>query len=169
MRILFGAFGLTNPLAIKSSAGNYLRKLFHDEELVLEILGKLGFHSNRKHGVTTARKYGCSKDDIDFCGQWKNRRHQQDTYADTTIPFDDAKVVAALCMGGPGAYIVKDASSITNRWIRDYVVPSMRQGLLGPDSKKAPNVFAAAIPEQVCIILGRALLFKMFDNSPGKK
>ncbi len=66
---LCGAFGLTNPLAIKSSAIYYLLKLFHDEEFVLEILGKLGFHSNRKHSVTTARKYGCSKDDIDFRGQ----------------------------------------------------------------------------------------------------
>jgi hypothetical protein len=45
----------------------------------------------------------------------------------------------------------------------------MRQGLLFPDPKNAPNVFAAAIPEQVCIILGRALLFKMFDSSPGEK
>jgi hypothetical protein len=35
---LFGAFGLTDPLAIKSSAGYYLRKLFHDEEFILEIL-----------------------------------------------------------------------------------------------------------------------------------
>ncbi len=119
--------------------------------------------------MTTARKYGCSKDDIDFCGQWKNCRHQQDTYADTTIPFDDAKVAAAHCKGGFVAYIVKDASGINNQWILDYVVPSMRQRLLCPDPKKAPNVFAAAIPEQVCIILGRALLFKMFDSSPGEK
>jgi hypothetical protein len=43
---LFGAFGLTNPLAIKSSAIYYLHKLFHDEEFVLEILGKLGFLVN---------------------------------------------------------------------------------------------------------------------------
>jgi hypothetical protein len=73
---LFGDFGLTDPFAIKSSAGYYLRKLFHDEEFILEILGKLGFHSNRKHAVTTACKYGCSKDNIDFRGQWKNCRRQ---------------------------------------------------------------------------------------------
>ncbi len=82
---LFGAFGLTNPLAIKSSAGYYLRKLFHDQEFFQEILVKSGLNSNRKHGVTTAHKYGCSKDNIDFHGQWKNCRRQQDTYADRTI------------------------------------------------------------------------------------
>ena len=43
-----------------------------DEDFILEILGKVGSHSNRKHGVTTARKSGCSKDDTDFCGRWKN-------------------------------------------------------------------------------------------------
>jgi hypothetical protein len=45
----------------------------------------------------------------------------------------------------------------------------MRPGLFCPDPKNAPNVFSAAIPEQVCIILGRAFLFKMFDSSPGEK
>ncbi len=111
--------------------------------------------------MTTACKYDCSKDDIDFHGQWKNCPRQQDTYADTIIPFVDAKVLVA--------YIVKDASGITNQWILDYVVPSMRLGLFLPDPKNAPNVFAAAIPEQVYIILGRVLLFKIFDIFPGEK
>ncbi len=119
--------------------------------------------------MTTAHKCGCSKDDIDFRGQWKNCRCQQDTYADTTIPFVDAKVAAALCKGGPVAYIVKDASGITDQWILDYVVPSMKQGLFCPNPNNALNVFAAVISEQVCIFLGRVLLFKMFDSSPGEK
>jgi hypothetical protein len=85
------------------------------------------------------------------------------------LTFVDAKVAAALCKGGPVAYIVKDASGITNRWILDYVVPSMRQGLFCPNPNNAPNVFAAAILEQVCIIIGGVLLFKMFDSSPGEK
>ena len=94
---------------------------------------------------------------------------QQDTYADTTIPFVDAKVAAALCKGGPVAYIVKDASGVTDQWILDYVVPSMRRGLYCPDPRNASDVFAVAVPEQVCIVLGRALLFKLFDSSPGEK
>ncbi len=79
------------------------------------------------------------------------------------------QVILATMKGGPVAYIVKDASGITDQWILDYVVPSMRQGLFCPNPNNALNVFAAAIPEQVCIILGRALLFKMFDRSPGEK
>ena len=164
----FGAFGLRNPLSIKSSCGYYLRKLIQDEDFILEILGKVGSHSNRKHGVTTARKSGCSKDDTDFRGRWKNSRHQQDTYADTTIPFVDAKVAVALCKGGPVAYVVKDASGITDQWVLDYVVPSMRSATYRPPFS-APNEFAAAIPDQVCIVLGRALLWKVFDSSREKQ
>ena len=165
---LFGAFGLTDPFDIKSRAGYHRRKIFKDEEFVKEFLGELGFHSNLKHGVTTARKFGCSKDDVDFHWRWKNRCRQH-TYADTTIPFVDAKVAAALCKGGPVAYIVKDASGVTDQWILDYVVPSMRRGLYCPDPRNASDVFAVAVPEQVCIVLGRALLFKIFDSSPGEK
>ena len=61
----------------------------------------------------------------------------------------DAKVAAALCKGGACAYVIKDGSSITNDWILDYVVPSMKQ----------------YIPRQVCIVLGRALLWRIFDES----
>jgi hypothetical protein len=69
--------------------------------------------------------------------------------------------------GVPVAYIVKDASGITNQWILDYIVLSMRQGLFCP-IQKIPNVFAAGIPEQVCIILGRVLLFKMRTDLLGR-
>jgi hypothetical protein len=166
---LFGAFGLSDPIAIKRSAGYHLRKIFKDDEFVTELLSELGSHSNRKHGVTTARKSGCSKDDVDFRGRWKNSRRQQDTYADTTIPFVDAKVASALCKGGPVAHVVKEASGITDQWILDYVVPNMRGGLFCPDPKNAPEVLAVAVPVQVCIVLGRALLFKIFDSSLGDK
>jgi hypothetical protein len=160
----FGAFGMTNPITIKNSAGYYLRKIIKDEDFIRAVIGELGSHSNRKFGVTAARKSGCSKDDTDFRGRWKNCRRQQDAYADTTIPFVDAKVAAALCKGGPVAYVLKDASGITDHWVLDYVVPCMRDATFCPDPKHAPNEFAAAIPEQVCIILGRALLWKVFDG-----
>ncbi len=77
---LFGAFGLTDPFDIKSRAGYHRRKIFKDEEFVKEFLGELGFHSNLKHGVTTARKFGCSKDDVDFHGRWKNPRPANKTH-----------------------------------------------------------------------------------------
>lgn len=45
----------------------------------------------------------------------------------------------------------------------------MRRGLYCPDPRNASDVLAVAVPEQVCIVPGRALLFKIFDSSPGEK
>ncbi len=45
----------------------------------------------------------------------------------------------------------------------------MRRGLYCPDPRNASDVLAVAVSEQVCIVLGRALLFKIFDSSPGEK
>ena len=43
----------------------------------------------------------------------------------------------------------KEESSITDQWILDYVVPNM----------------AHHLPRQVCVVLGRALLWKIFHVS----
>jgi len=58
---------------------------------------------------------------------------QQDEYANTAIPYVDAKVPGALCKGGPVAYVVTDASGITNQWVLDYVAPSMRSATFCAD------------------------------------
>jgi hypothetical protein len=61
----FGAFSMTDPITIKNSAGYYLRKIIKDEDFIRAVIGQLGSHSNRKFGVTYARKGGFSKDDTD--------------------------------------------------------------------------------------------------------
>ena len=70
---------------------------------------------------------GCSKDDTDHRGWWNGDRRQQDKYADTTIPYVDAKVAAALCKGEPATYFLKEESRITDQWVLDYVVPNLSQ------------------------------------------
>ena len=73
-----------------------------------------------------------------------------ETYADTTIAFVDAKVAAAMCKGGVIAYVVDQMSGVTDKWILDHVVPNMvRKG----------------IDEQVCKVLGRSVLWRVFDRS----
>ena len=46
-----------------------------------------------------------------------NQRPQQETYVNTSIPFVDAKVAAAMCKGGPIAYIIDPLSGVTDDWI----------------------------------------------------
>ncbi|KAL7525427.1 hypothetical protein ACHAXR_000999, partial [Thalassiosira sp. AJA248-18] len=145
----FGIGGETDPNAIKNSASYHLRALTDDPLFVVLGVGPTGTHSLRKFAVNVARRNGCSKDDTDHRGRWKGDSRQQDVYADTTIPYVDAKVAAALCKGGPVVYSQKTESGITDQWILDYVVPNM----------------AHHLPRQACIVLGRALLWKIFHHS----
>ena len=90
------------------------------------------------------------QDDSDYRGRWKNRGRQHETYADTNIPWVDAKVASALCKGGVVAYMVDPLSGITSEWILEHVVP---------------NIVAHGIDSQVCKVLGRAMLWRLFDRS----
>ncbi len=109
--------------------------------------------------MTIARGNACTKDDVDHLGRWKGRKRQQDTYADTTIPCTDAKVAAALFRGGPVEYVIKKESGIIDQWVLDYIVPSMRA---------AKWEGTEMVPNQACIVLGRALLWKIFHSSGEK-
>jgi hypothetical protein len=146
---IFGIGGLTDPKSIKRKASDHLKKTFQSHEFNVVDEGKKGTHSMRKFATTQARGNGCSKDDTDCRARWKGHKRQQDEYADVTIPYVDAKVAAALCKGGACTYMIREGSQITDDWILDYVVPNMRQ----------------KFPRQVCIVLGRALLWRIFDES----
>jgi hypothetical protein len=145
----FGIQGLNDLKAIKKRAADCLRGIFRSGDFNVVDDGKTGTHSMRKFATTVARGSGCSKDDTDCRARWKSHRRQQDQYANVTIPYDDAKVAAALCRGGPVAYIHTEGSGITDDWILQYVVPATRQKL----------------SREVCIVLGRALLWRIFDES----
>ncbi|KAL9186556.1 hypothetical protein ACHAXT_005794 [Thalassiosira profunda] len=98
----------------------------------------------RKFGVNVARGNGCSKDDTDTRARWKGSGRQQDAYADTTIPWRGK--------GGPVGYVVKEESGIDDTWVLDYVASAMKEH----------------VPRQVAIVLGRALLWKIFHEESGE-
>lgn len=148
---VFGIAGMDDPISIKGSASYHLRQLLRGNDFIHLVEGITGSHSLRKLGVNIARGNGCNKDDTDTRARWKGAARQQDTYADTTIPFVDAKVAAALCKGGPVAYVVKTDSGIDDTWVLDYVTPAMKDH----------------VPRQVAIVLGRALLWKVFHDESG--
>ena len=55
-----------------------------------------------------------------------------------------------MCKGGVIAYEIDPLSVVSDNWILNYVVPNMvRHGL----------------PHEVCIIVGRAVLFRVFDRT----
>jgi len=110
--------------------------------------GMLGTHSYRKFGGTRARRSGCSRDDVDSRGRWKRRKRQSDTYIDPCLPWPDAKVASFLCKGGPCSYVTKDGSGISDDWILQHVVPKI----------------ASRFPRAVALVLGRALLWLVFEE-----
>ena len=142
---------LDDPDSIKNRADTQLKKVlnspaFTGVESVYE--GKKGTHSTRKFATTFARRSGCSKEFVDIRGRWKRKeRGTQDSYADCTLPYPDAKVCAALCRGGPIHYAVKANSGISDDWILQYVVPNI----------------AHEFDRAIALVLGRALLWRIFD------
>ena len=144
----FGIHGQQDPILIKEKASEWMRAILNDYDFKVIVEGKRGTHSIRKMATTRARKSGCSKDDTDTRARWKRKR-QQDNYADTMLPYPDARVAAALCKGGPIHYSLKPNSGISEDWILEHVDP----------------MIASRYCRSVALVLGRALLWRVFDES----
>ena len=97
----------SSPEASKRRARKLLKEVFESDEFNLRLGSDssvslelwLGSHSLRKSAATHARQNGCSRDEIDLRGGWKKKTRQADVYIDTEVPYPDAKVAGALCVG----------------------------------------------------------------------
>lgn len=83
-------------------------------------------------------------------GRWKNTRRIQDVYTDVNLPYVDARVASIMCRGGAIAYVLNKDSGISNDWLIEHIVPHMA---------------AYGIDPHVCLVLGRALLWALFDET----
>lgn len=108
----------------KEWMSNTWREIWSRPDFIRRAEGPLGTHSNRKFPATFARRQGCEKDDIDSRGRWRKVRIQ-DRYVSANLPYPDAKVAAALCIGGPCKYELLEGSGITREWLRGIVVRNM--------------------------------------------
>ena len=110
---------------------------------------KLGAHSNRKYAKTRPLRRGnCNEKEVDWRGRWKDMAHASSVYADTVLPFPDAKVAFELCHGGPVKYKLRDESGVGNEWIINNVSPHMS------------SVFG----RKMAATLGKALLWACLDH-----
>ena len=147
-----------NPSNAKRKAYTILRDdVWESSEFKRMNNGLIGTHSLRKYPSTHARRNGCSRDDVAFRGCWKRRTEQVDTYIDVELPYPDAKVAAALCIGGPCKYVLNEESGVSDDWLLQYVVPNI----------------CMEFPRNVALTLARPLLWAAFEPSllgflPGK-
>jgi hypothetical protein len=90
------------------------------------VSDNLGSHSLRKYHATWASRNDCSADDIDVCGCWKrNSQRIMNRYIDPKQHNIDAKVQAALCVGGPNQYKLVEGTGIRSNWLHTVVVPGI--------------------------------------------
>ena len=80
-----------------------MKKIINDEYFRSIIEDKRVTHSIRKIAIPRARRYGCSKDETATRACWK-QKCQQDSYADTILPWPDEKVASDIYKEGPIHY-----------------------------------------------------------------
>ena len=138
------------PQNAKSRASRILRDVWRNASsgfIRSILLGAIGTHSTRKYAATHARRNGCSRDDINARGRWKRLMKQVDTYINTLLPFPDAKVAAALCVGGACKYCLKNGIGLSEEWLLRNVVPNI----------------AREYGQQVALVLAMPLLWSAFE------
>lgn len=74
-------------------------------------------------------------DEIENRGLWRTAtRRIVDRYVNVDQMFLDAKVAAALCVGGAIKYCLVDNSDVTTPWLNENVVPGLCN-YFGEDNK----------------------------------
>lgn len=113
----------------------------------------IGSHSIRKFATTKARQSGCSRDDVEDRARWRRQTRISTRYTDVRLPYPDARVAAALCVGGPIKYAVRNGAPVTRAWVFQFVIPNFVRTKGGQ------------LSDDVLWNLGLALMWGCFDDS----
>jgi Transcriptional activator of glycolytic enzymes len=148
---LFGSSN--NPLTNKTNISDTLVQSVWDQpDFTPETEGPIGTHSIRKYPATQAGNT-CSLTEVETRGRWKRAGGRiVNRYISNRLPYSDAKVAAALCIGGPCKYSLKENSGVTDEWLLAHVVPNTFA-----HSKFQNN-------EHVALVLALPLLWASFDS-----
>lgn len=123
---LFGDDDKDDEKAVDRMKANYshtLRKYFVS---FVRLSNELGTHSIRKYAASWARALGCLVDEIENRGRWKTAsRRIVDRYVNIEQQYLDAKVAAALSVGGAIKYVILENSGVTLPWLYENVVPGL--------------------------------------------
>ncbi|KAL7545057.1 hypothetical protein ACHAWF_008422 [Thalassiosira exigua] len=134
-----------------------------DEEIEEEgarsgSVSTIGTHSKRKFAADYAANSGNLETWIEIRGRWKQKRGGKIVflYIRHKKAYEDAKVCASLCIGGPVKYALKAGvdGSFTQQWLFDSVVPHTRRRF--------------ANDAQLCNVLGLAVLYACLSDEDDK-
>jgi hypothetical protein len=118
---LFGETGVAK--CAQGTICKILKEVWGKSEFACLTLGPLGTHSARNSFATRARRCGCSKDNVNFCGRWRKPMTQLCCIS-VNLPHPNAKDAAALCAGGPCMcqLLKPPRSGATTAWLCQHVV-----------------------------------------------
>ena len=107
----------------------------------------IGTHSGRKCPAEYAANCGGSPNEIEIRGRWKGLKGGRVVfrYIKAQQAYEDARIAALLCRGGPVRYKLKDGITIPEEWLFANVVPHIRA--------RYPN------DARLCSVLALPLLF----------
>ena len=107
----------------------------------------IGTHSGRKCPAEYSANCGASPNETEIRGRWKGVKGGRVIfrYIKAQQAYEDARVAALLCRGGPVRYKLKDGISIPDEWLFANVVAHIR--------KRYPN------DTRLCSVLALPLLF----------
>ena len=149
---VFGIGGeddVKGPSGTRATIYSILTKfVFLQEDFRAVTAGHIGTHSFRKFPATLARKKGCSRDDVDSRGRWRNKVRVSDVYMDIDLPHNDARTASRLCVGGAIKYEVLEETGVSRAWLTENVNPLTKEML----------------SDDVAGTLGATLLWAAFDD-----
>ncbi len=81
-----------DPIKSKKRVADIMGEVYKPRNFEQIKEGPVGKHSVRKLPATQARRFGCSKDNMDHHGQWRQKKLQSGNYIDMVLHYPDAKV-----------------------------------------------------------------------------
>jgi hypothetical protein len=114
------------------------------QELLAQIRGSLGSHSNRKFPATWCAENGCNDPEVEIRGRWKGKKNGRvvNRYISVEQLTTDAKLAAILAIGGPVRYKLKEDSHVSDQFLYDVVAPKIKEHFSSDASNGIARVLA---------------------------
>jgi len=115
------------------------------QQLLAQVRGSLGSHSNRKFPATWCSEHGCTDAEVEIRGRWKGKKNGRtvNQYISVEQLTTDAKLAAILSVGGAIRYKLKEDSHVSHQFLMTVVAPKINEHFGGVDpSNRIADVLA---------------------------
>lgn len=117
------------------------------QEIMAQVRGSLGSHSNRKFPATWCAEHGCADPEVEIRGRWKGKKNGRivNRYISVEQLTTDAKLAGVLAVGGPIRYKLKEDSHVSHHFLMNTVAPKIHEHFSVDPSNKIADILAVAL------------------------